>query len=82
MTWTVYHRPPVRGRDVNAGSHQGRLQYTRRRRGRHVDEEHAAKGQPQDGALAGDLQRTGKVMTWADGPDLTLYFDKTKAGGC
>ena len=29
---------------------------------------------------SGDLQRTGKVATWADGPWIsTLYFDKTKA---
>jgi len=29
---------------------------------------------------AGDLQRTGKVATWGDGPWIsTLYFDKTKA---
>jgi multiple sugar transport system substrate-binding protein len=29
---------------------------------------------------AGDLQRTGKVATWPDGPWIsTLYFDKTKA---
>jgi multiple sugar transport system substrate-binding protein len=29
---------------------------------------------------AGDLQRTGKVATWTDGPWIsTLYFDKTKA---
>jgi multiple sugar transport system substrate-binding protein len=37
------------------------------------------KGNPK-GVPSGDLQRTGKVATWADGPWVsTLYFDKTKA---
>ena len=37
------------------------------------------KGNPKM-VPAGDLQRTGKVATWADGPWIsTLYFDKTKA---
>ena len=38
-----------------------------------------AKGNPKN-VPTGDLQRTGKVATWASGPwDTTLYFDKTKA---
>jgi len=37
------------------------------------------KGNPK-AVPAGDLQRTGKVATWPDGPWIsTLYFDKTKA---
>jgi multiple sugar transport system substrate-binding protein len=37
------------------------------------------KGNPKM-VPAGDLQRTGKVATWPDGPWIsTLYFDKTKA---
>jgi multiple sugar transport system substrate-binding protein len=37
------------------------------------------KGNPRM-VPAGDLQRTGRVATWADGPWIsTLYFDKTKA---
>jgi multiple sugar transport system substrate-binding protein len=37
------------------------------------------KGNPK-GVPSGDLQRTGKVASWADGPWIsTLYFDKTKA---
>jgi multiple sugar transport system substrate-binding protein len=37
------------------------------------------KGNPK-AVPSGDLQRTGKVGTWADGPWIsTLYFDKTKA---
>jgi multiple sugar transport system substrate-binding protein len=38
-----------------------------------------ASGNPKN-APTTDLQRTGKVATWADGPWIsTLYFDKTKA---
>jgi multiple sugar transport system substrate-binding protein len=38
-----------------------------------------ASGNPKNGPT-GDLQRTGKVATWADGPWIsTLFFDKTKA---
>jgi multiple sugar transport system substrate-binding protein len=38
-----------------------------------------ASGNPKN-APTGDLQRTGKVATWADGPWIsTLFFDKTKA---
>jgi multiple sugar transport system substrate-binding protein len=37
------------------------------------------KGNPKM-VPAGDLQRTGRVATWPDGPWIsTLYFDKTKA---
>ena len=37
------------------------------------------KGNPK-AVPAGDLQRTGSVATWPDGPWIsTLYFDKTKA---
>ena len=37
------------------------------------------KGNPK-AVPSGDLQRTGKVATWADGPWIsTLYFDKSKA---
>ena len=37
------------------------------------------KGNPK-AVPSGDLQRTGKVASWADGPWIsTLYFDKTKA---
>jgi multiple sugar transport system substrate-binding protein len=36
-------------------------------------------GNPKN-APTGDLQRTGQVMSWADGPWIsTLFFDKTKA---
>jgi multiple sugar transport system substrate-binding protein len=38
-----------------------------------------AAGNPKN-VPTGDLQRTGKVATWADGPWIsTLFFDKTKA---
>lgn len=38
-----------------------------------------AAGNPKN-VPTGDLQRTGKVATWADGPWVsTLFFDKTKA---
>ena len=38
-----------------------------------------ASGNPKN-APTGDLQRTGKVASWADGPWIsTLYFDPTKA---
>ena len=38
-----------------------------------------ASGNPKN-APTNDLQRTGKVASWADGPWIsTLYFDKTKA---
>lgn len=37
------------------------------------------KGNPKS-VPSGDLQRTGKVASWADGPWIsTLYFDKSKA---
>lgn len=37
------------------------------------------KGNPKN-VPTGDLQRTGKVLSWGDGPWIsTLYFDKTKA---
>jgi multiple sugar transport system substrate-binding protein len=38
-----------------------------------------SSGNPKN-VPTGDLQRTGKVATWADGPWIsTLFFDKTKA---
>jgi multiple sugar transport system substrate-binding protein len=42
-------------------------------------QEMQAKGNPKN-VPTGDLQRTGKVASWSDGPWVsTLFFDKTKA---
>ena len=51
MTWYWYGIVRQFGVDMlNCGCHQGRVQYTRRCRGRQLDAGHAAEGQPEDGA--------------------------------